>query len=207
MNNPFDYTPDAACADAFRELIDRIEALKHSPSPDDVDFCRELEAGKMLGVLIAADSDGARHTLYAFSGQIGSAGFHHRGFVGPAFDYLRPDGYFKTKEAEISRLNIEIAQFENGPLARARNAYEREKENLEAEVSEYRELCRLSKLERNARRMSGRTTPEEMAAMIRHSQFEKAELHRLKKRSVAMLEPFAAALQEARSQLDALKEK
>ncbi len=28
MNNPFDYTPDAACEQAFRELIVKIESLK-----------------------------------------------------------------------------------------------------------------------------------------------------------------------------------
>ena len=77
MNNPFDYTPDADCEEAFRKLIVRLEALGRSGSPDDVNFCRELESGKMLGVLIATDADGNRHTLYAFSGQLGEAGFHY----------------------------------------------------------------------------------------------------------------------------------
>ncbi|MDE6017919.1 MAG: hypothetical protein K2G85_03795, partial [Muribaculaceae bacterium] len=81
MNNPFDYVPDAACEEAFRELTLKIEALKESDSPEDVSLCRELEAGKMLGVLIAEDAEGRRHTLYAFSGQLGSGGFWYPGFV------------------------------------------------------------------------------------------------------------------------------
>ena len=90
MNNPFDYTPDVACEEAFRKLISSLETLKKSGRAEDVNFCRELEAGKMLGVLIASDADGVRHTLYAFSGQIGDGGFYHHGFVGPVFDYLQP---------------------------------------------------------------------------------------------------------------------
>ena len=97
MNNPFDYTPDADCEEAFRELALRIEALKKSDRPEDISLCRELKAGKMLGVLIAEDAEGIRHTLYAFSGQLGDIGFHHPGFVGPVFDYLQPYGNFKKK--------------------------------------------------------------------------------------------------------------
>lgn len=207
MNNPFDYTPDEACEKAFRKLIVRLEALKKSDIPDDINFCRELEAGKMLGVLVADDNCGVRHTLYAFSGQLGDGGFHHHGFVGPVFDYLRPDGYFKTTEAEISRQNVEIALLEAGPLAAAKNDCERTAKSLNAEVAEYKEKCCLSKLERDARREAADIDEAEMAAMIRRSQFEKAELHRIKKRASAALEPLADNLKKAQAHLDAMKEK
>ncbi|MDE5876247.1 MAG: RNA pseudouridine synthase [Muribaculaceae bacterium] len=205
MNNPFDYIPDVACEEAFRKLIVRLETLKKSGRPDDVNFCRELEAGKMLGVLIATDSCGVNHTLYAFSGQVGDGGFYYRGFVGPVFDYLQPDGYFKTKEAEISRQNIQIALFEEGLLTHIRSEYECAKDRLDAEVAEYKERCRLSKLERNTKRQLGTVDENELAAMIRQSQFEKAELHRLKKRVASDLESFAIRLKEAQAHLDSLK--
>lgn len=207
MNNPFDYTPDEACDEAFRKLSDRLEALKLSVSPEDVNFCRELEAGKMLGVLIAADRSGARHTLYAFSGQMGHGGFHYPGFVGPVFDYLNPDGYFKTHEALISRQNPAIARFEEGAHAKAKIDYERAKERLDAEVAALKEECRLSKAARDAIRESEPIDDAEAAAMIRRSQFEKAELRRLKKSVAERLEPFADKLRETQSHLDALKEK
>ncbi len=92
MNNPFHYIPDAACKEAFRLLIERLDNLKQSDRPEDINFCHELEAGKMLGVLIAEDADGMRHTLYAFSGQLGDGGFYHPGFFEPFSDYLQPDG-------------------------------------------------------------------------------------------------------------------
>lgn len=207
MNNPFEYTPDEACNAAFRKLTERIAALKHSDKPADIDFCRELEAGKMLGVLIAKDEHGEQHTLYAFSGQLGDGGFHYDGFVGPVFDYLRPDGYFKTNEREISRQNAEIALYEKEVLSPIRNEYQRKKELSDKEIGAYREVCRLSKLERKARREAGLSDEAELATMIRQSQFEKAELHRLKKRAVAELEPLATKLKDAESHLLAMKEK
>lgn len=206
MNNPFDYTPDAGCDKAFHDLTVRLETLKKSDSPDDVNFCRELESGKMLGVLIATDRCGVCHTLYAFSGQLGGFGFYYNGFVGPVFDYLNPDGYFKTKEAEISRQNAEIALFEDRVLSVIRKDYECAKAKMEAEVLEYKKKCQLSKLERNAKRESGVADGNELAAMIRQSQFEKAELRRLKNRIAADIEPFVANLKRAESKMASLKE-
>ncbi|MBD5425833.1 MAG: RNA pseudouridine synthase [Bacteroides sp.] len=207
MNNPFDYTPDAACEDAFGQLLALLDSFKESESPADVNFCREIEAGKMLGVLIAEDDDGARHSLYAFSGQLGDGGFYHYGFVEAVFDYLQPDGYFKTREADISRQNAEIAQFEESILAEARTAYERSAARMEAEIADCKEHCRRAKLNRKARRESGLADETELTEMLRQSQFEKAELHRLKKRLAAELQPLAGRLNEAQCTLDAMKEK
>lgn len=207
MNNPFDYIPDAACDEAFRQLTLRIEALKKSDMPEDVSLCRELEAGKMLGVLIAEDAEGVSHTLYAFSGQFGDAGFHHPDFVGPVFDYLQPDGHFKTKEADISSQNVKISSFEDGPLSEIRREFDSAKERLNAEISAFKEKCRQSKLERQARRESRLTDETELADMIRQSQFEKAELHRLKKKVKVELEPYEVKMKEADTKLYAMKEK
>lgn len=207
MNNPFDYTPDRECEQAFRKLIEKIETLKSSGNPDDIRVVREFEAGKMLGVLIATDSDGLRHTLFAFSGQLGDGGFHYPGFVGPVFDYLKPDGYFKTKEAEISIQNIEITKFEEDILSVITKEYKQAKKEFEAEISEYKEECRRSKMERDAKRAYGTAEEAELAAMIRQSQFEKAELHRLKKRVAVKLEPFDIKLKEAQQHLKAMKKK
>lgn len=207
MNNPFDYIPDEACEKAFRELTARLESLKESARPEDINLCRELEAGKMLGVLIASDSRGVRHTLYAFSGQLGSQGFHHPAFVGPVFDYLRPDGHFKRKEAEIVGLNIEIESFEKGTLSKDSSGYECMKKILDAEISGYKEKYRLSKLQRDARRQAGAISDDEMAAMIRRSQFEKAELHRLKKKAATSLQPLEDKLAKAQAHLEEMKGK
>ncbi len=207
MNNPFDYSPDPECEAAFLQLTLRIGSLKSSGRPEDLNFCRELEEGKMLGVLIAADELGGHHTLFAFSGQIGDQGFHHAGFVAPAFDYLSPDGYFKTNERKISLLNKEIDKFTEGEFAKAKTELSQAKEKYGAKVEAFRERCRLSKQSRAARRASGEADQEEMEAMLRQSQFEKAELHRLKKRIAIQLAPFEEKLRSAQAHLDSLKER
>ncbi len=170
-------------------------------------LCRELDAGKMLGILVAEDAEGTGHTLYAFSGQLGDLGFHHPDFVGPIFDYLQPDGYFKTREREISRQNEEITLFEEGYLARVRGEYREAEATLQAEVTSYREECLRAKRERKARRETGVADENELAEMIRRSQFEKAELHRLKKRTAEALAPLAGRVRVAESQLAMMREK
>lgn len=207
MNNPFEYVPDAACREAFVTLSGIIEAARASDRPEDVDFCREIDAGKMLGVLVAEDECGGRRTLFAFSGQLGDRGFHYPGFVGPVFDYLQPDGYFRKREDEISRLNDEISRMESDELAVAQSRHDRTRAAADAELAECKERYRLSKIDRDARRQSGEADADELEAMIRQSQFEKAELRRLKKRLTESLEPMALALGEVRSRLEALKQK
>ncbi len=71
MNNPFDYVPDARCDEAFRRLVDNLEFLKRSDRPEDLNFIRELETGKMLGVLIATDGEGMTVHFMHFQGQLG----------------------------------------------------------------------------------------------------------------------------------------
>lgn len=207
MNNPFEYVPDKACDEAFRQLTARIEALKQSGATGDAGFIRELEAGKMLGVLIATDDAGLRHTLYAFSGQLGDRGFLYPGFVGPVFDYLQPDGHFKTHERDISRQNLDISRFEEDYLPWIRSDYEQAKTVCDAEVSAFKEKCRRSKAARDEGRKQGFLDEEEMVAMTRQSQYEKAELHRLKKRMADAIEPLATALKDAETRLAGMKEK
>ena len=207
MNNPFDYTPDAACEEAFRDLLLKIEDLQESHCPEVREFCRELKEGKMLGVLIAEDKAGGRHTLYAYSGQSGKTGFHFPGFVEPVFDYLVPEGYFKRKEAEISRMNHEIDLFEKESLVRVMAEYESVRERCGKEIAAFKEKITHSKRERAARRESGLTDADERGAMVRQSQFEKAELSRMKKRSRAVLAPVENALEAVRMKLGEMKEK
>lgn len=207
MNNPFDYTPDAECEEAFRMLTERIEALKKSDLAEDVMFCRELEAGKMLGVLIAADEAGRHQTLYAFSGQAGTSGFHFPGFVPPVSDYLQPSGHFKTKEADITRQNKEIARYEEFTLREARNALEERRRELSTAIEDYREKCKVAKQCRDARRRSGMSDDAQRDEMLRESQFEKAELRRKKKHAADILRPLEAKVEESEALLAEMKER
>lgn len=206
MNNPFDYQPSAEAIDAHRHLLDRIESLRDSVDPDDVALCRELDKGKMIGILLADDANGRRHTLYAFSGQFGENGFHHPMFVEPVFDYLRPDGYFKTKEAEISQLTRDIQNLEQHDLAKAIRDLDCQRQILDAEMSQFKDFCRRSKAERDAMRGAGNLDDNQAAALIAQSQFEKAELNRLKKSNAAALKPAADHVDRLSRLLDEMKQ-
>ena len=106
FNNPFDYEPDALCCAAIKQLQANLPL--------------EPTEGKMYGVLIV-ERNGEIGYLQAYSGQIANEG---EDFVPAVFDYLKPDGYFKIHEAEISQLNQQIAQL------KASTAYRQAKENL-----------------------------------------------------------------------------
>lgn len=205
MNNPFDYQPDQEARKAFSEMLADIETLRGSSDPLHKAFIRELDSGKMLGVLIAEDAEGRHHTLRAFSGQIGSEGFLFPGFVGPVFDYLDPLGYFKTHEAMISAQNRAIAAYEAEVVSEAERIRSQIHEEGKKKIEAYRLQCQQSKARRDAHRLRGMLTPEEEARMIRESQFEKAEFHRIKKRVAAETEPYEVAYKAARSRLDEMK--
>ncbi len=71
----------------------------------------EVNCGKMFGFLVYEDEDGKERFLKAYSGQIlGRSDWE--GYVPAIFDYLQPDGYFKTHEAEITALNHKIKEAE-----------------------------------------------------------------------------------------------
>lgn len=201
MNNPFDYIPDEACRTAFSELVLMLNAI------EDANLIRELEAGKMLGVLLASDAKGRIHTLYAFSGQLGNYGFYYPGFVGPVFDYLKPDGYFKRQEANILQQSNEIHRFEEETLSKAKKEFQEEEERLIYEVEAYRNQCHLSRLNRKRIRASGDIDEAQQLAMIQQSQFEKAELHRKKKSISDKLAPLREKMDNALKTLEAMKEK
>lgn len=207
MNNPFDYVPSPECGEAYARLMERVGRLRRSSDEGDIRFLRELDAGKMLGVLVAADDGGRRHTLYAFSGQIADGGFHREGFVEPVFDYLAPDGYFKTHEAMISRQNDEIALFNAFEVWVARREYEDRRQSLFREVEAFRDECVRSKECRDARRRAGDVSEEEEKAMVLESQFQKAELRRMQKRAGEALRPHKEACENMERQLAAMKEK
>lgn len=173
MNNPFDYEPHPLCLQAAQEVSAYIAAK--------AEWQAEMTAGKMFGVLLVQRQDGGEvGFLAAYSGQIcGRSDW--QGFVPAVFDYLQPDGYFKTNEAEISQKNTEIARLSELP---ERKRLKREitllLQEREQAVEKQRLVIAGAKLLRDQRRKERHLTREEKEAMIRESQFQKAQLRRIK---------------------------
>ena len=200
FTNPFNYEPHPLCLAAAAEVQARIAA-------DDL-LRADADRGKMFGVLVAETADGRRGYLAAYSGLLAGRN-DHAFFVPPVFDAMRPDGYFKTREAEITALNREIdGMLKAESYVEARRKRDRmTRENKEEEAA-FRQEMAAAKARRDARRRSPRgVTPEEEAAMIRESQHMKAELRRLRQRCKARLEPLAAGVVAVEAEAARLKKR
>ena len=178
MNNPLDYEPDPLCIQACREVQEMLARRE--------DWQEEIARGKMFGVLIVenvkTDTDVPKWGyLAAYSGQIGGRS-DWEDFVPAVFDYLQPDGYFKTHEAEISRINQSISHLEKDErMKEARTLIRQLQEERKRTIAAYQEKMKEAKAKRDSRREAGNLSEAEEAEMIRESQFMKAELRRLKK--------------------------
>ena len=188
MNNPFFYEPDALClmaAEQVKGLVAQHETWRE-----------EVAQGKMFGVLVVERP--TRHGtelgyLAAFSGQLGGKAAWE-GFVPPVFDYLQPNGYFKIHEREISEINVQLSEMERNPLLNElKTRIANEQETAETELNAYRTMMAEAKKERENKRRRG-ATAEEQAAMVAESQFQKAELRRLKQRIKTQIECLQAEL-------------
>ena len=178
MNNPLDYEPHPLCIQACREVQEMLARRE--------DWQEEIARGKMFGVLIVenvkTDTDVPKWGyLAAYSGQIGGRS-DWEDFVPAVFDYLKPDGYFKTHEAEISRINQSISHLEKDErMKEARTLIRQLQEERKRTIAAYQEKMKEAKAKRDSRREAGNLSEAEEAEMIRESQFMKAELRRLKK--------------------------
>lgn len=178
MNNPLDYEPHPLCIQACREVQEMLARRE--------DWQEEIARGKMFGVLIVenvkTDSDVPKWGyLAAYSGQIGGRS-DWEDFVPAVFDYLQPDGYFKTHETEISRINQSISHLEKDErMKEARTLIRQLQEERKRTIAAYQEKMKEAKAKRDSRREAGNLSEAEEAEMIRESQFMKAELRRLKK--------------------------
>lgn len=168
MNNPFDYEPYPLCIQICKELQTYLENKK--------EWREEIDRGKMFGILIVEGG-----YLAAYSGQIGGRS-DWDDFVPAVFDYLQPDGYFKTHEAEITRINESILRLEKDErMQKARTLIADLLAQRQQAIAGFQEKMKEKKAQRDLRRKQGNLSAEEEQAMTKESQFMKAELRRLKK--------------------------
>lgn len=195
---PFNYRPHPLALEASRELQRYIQ---EQPGWQD-----ELwQGGKMFGVLVARDGGGRLGFLAAYSGLLlGRNDWAY--FVPPVVDSQRPGGYFKTEERRISALNARIAAMENDPAYRRRleaaAILERE---AEQEIGEWRRQMAEAKRRRDVMRRSQTLTADETRRLEGESQYQKAELRRMKKRWQERLAGEKALAQGHEEQIARLK--
>ena len=159
----------------------------------------DADKGKMFGVLLVdGDTTDARvHKLGEFAFLAAYSGLlagrnDWEWFVPPVFDAQQPDGHFKRTERAISSINDKIKELEESLEQETQGKKEKERE-----IDDYRKKMQAAKILRDTRRLHHNLSPEEEAALIRESQFMKAELHRMKKR-LAEATPIADELEDLR---------
>ncbi|MDY5902776.1 MAG: RNA pseudouridine synthase, partial [Sodaliphilus sp.] len=113
----------------------------------------------------------------------------HDYFVPPIYDLLTPNGEFKQGEAQISAINAQIAQLESSDSLRmAKRALQEAEEAKTTAINAYKLTMSEAKANREARRKGGVLSAEEEKALIAESQFQKAELKRIRQRHDATIE-------------------
>lgn len=196
FNNPFYYEPHPLCRLAVDHLRQCIET--------QTAWQEEIARGKMFGVLVVEKPSGEIGYLAAYSGQIGERA-DWEDFVPAVFDYLQPTGYFKTEEENISRINQEITCLATSPQRqKAIEQLATIREEAKQTIEQYRQQMAEAKRKRDLSREQGTGNGGE-EARIRESQFMKAELRRLKKRSAIRISAMAAAVQTFDTEIEKLK--
>lgn len=189
---PFSYEPHPLCVAAAAEV--RRFALSQET------WQEELHEGKMMGVLIV-EKDGQRGFLAAFSGTLGGQ-TQHPYFVPPVFDLMAPGCHFQTEEAAISSINRQLRQLEDAlrptPL----------RQDMEQAVADWQTHMLESKARRDALRktMTAEALAQHEEELRRESQFEKAELKRIRKQWQARIDEAEHALRKTEQQVVTLKE-
>lgn len=193
---PFHYTPHPLCVMAAGEVQAYINKQTR--------WKEELDKGKMFGVLIVRTSNGQTGYLAAFSGNLCGSNSHSF-FVPPVYDLLKPDGFFKIEEEQISAINHQIGQLQNcDRYLELQQKMERETASSQQALSEARKVLKAAKEKREQRRLH-RPNENEQVAMIRESQYQKAEFKRLERYWKEQISEIKTELESFSSQIEALK--
>lgn len=168
---PFHYTPHLLCVKAADEVQKYLQKKE--------EWRNDLQQGKMFGVLVVRTPSDKIGYLAAFSGILAGSNLHDF-FVPPIYDLQQPDGFFRIEEDKISAINSRIKQL----LADVN--YQAAKHKLADTIHQSDKSIKAAKDElkkaqqKREQRRNCHPSENELAAMIRESQHQKAELKRLK---------------------------
>ena len=172
FTDPFRYSPHPLVQKAAGLVMQRIDC--------DPVLSSDFHEGKMLGVLVVSDDVGVGY-LAAFSGNVGGRSMIE-GFVPPIYDLTEPDGYFKIRESEISSLNHKIRLLTDSEELKTLKRQLKDAESLMRQEVELQKTRMASLKEERDRIRKQSDNPSTQEELTRQSQFEKAELKRIKTR-------------------------
>ncbi len=194
---PFCYTPHPLCVLAAGEVQAYLSTRD--------DWQQELDEGKMFGVLVVRTAEGRLGFLAAFSGILAGNNVHPY-FVPPVYDLLRPDGFFKVEEEQISLINARLRTLQaDERYLQLKAALADEEQAARSALDAAKASMKAAKARREERRKEAALTPDEAEALIRESQFQKAECKRLERSLNERLDALRRPLGEWEDEMARLK--
>lgn len=208
---PFNYIPHAlakVAAEALQEVIHKSD-WKHNFGFDTDQEGKVM--GKMFGVLVVQNKNKELGYLAAFSGKIGEEN-HYPNFVPPVFDRLVEDGFYKTQEAFVNKINRKIEALKSSA------AYQYWTKKLQEDTTQAANALQLAKQEiktqkgiRQQKRAQAieQTTPEAyeqlQTQLNKESQDQQRNYKRLAKQWKTQLEATQQQVNQLQREIDLLK--
>lgn len=192
---PFHYTPHPLCKVAAGE----VQNYLHSRT----EWHKELQEGKMFGVLVVKDRESKIGFLAAFSGNLAGSNSHEY-FVPAVYDMLQPGDFFKREEAEISAINLKISELKNSDkLHKAKALLAEEKAACDEELKQIKLRLAEGKALRSRQRAEGDYDEQ---SLILASQRENAEAQRQKRAIKSRMEVATSRLAELQAEIERLRQ-
>lgn len=152
---PFYYEPHELSTIASTELQAYLETQTDFEHNFGLKENQEgLVIGKMFGVLVCQNQEGALGYLWAFSGKL--AGVNHLPYFVPTiFDMLNEDGFFRKEEEVLNAINRQIEILENSDeLQSKKNQLDVTKIEALTDIQNQKDKIKRLKLERDEKRIS-----------------------------------------------------
>ena len=198
FTNPFRYAPHPLCLAAVEEVK---RHLLSSPA-----YTTEIELGKMFGVLVVKDKDGQMGFLAAFSGLLcGSNNLPY--FVPAIYDILNPSCQFKQGEEVLNDINRKIKEIENSDdYTQAKETFNQLIKEKEQVLQDLKDEAATKKNARKRLREEGNLSELQLQQLIKESQFEKAEIKRMRDSYDIRINAARSHKEEIERQVNALKQ-
>ncbi|MFI3268519.1 MAG: pseudouridine synthase [Rikenellaceae bacterium] len=193
---PHNYIPHKLSVLATEQVQSYINT--HSELKD------ELSQGKMLGVLVVRTKSGNLGFLTGFSGLLmGKNDLEY--FVPPVYDPQNPSGYFKINESVVSGLSVQLESLERDSdyLLKTKKV-EDVIESWSTKVKNAQTAYKENKKRRKALRENCNDN-EILAKLASESQFQKAELSRLKQQAESEISEVKKTIESQQNLIEQLK--
>jgi len=164
---PFYYEPHPLCQIAATEIQDYLKTQTDFEHNFGLDASKKgLVIGKMFGVLVVQNPQGAVGYISAVSGKLAEKNSHIK-FVPPVYDMLTKNSHFLQEETRLNAINLKLEDLENNTdYYELLVLFKLEKKKAAIDIKEKKQALKTAKAARDLRRdrASFELKPEAYAA-------------------------------------------